>query len=69
MENLWDLESYEPPIADVPTEHPAGSLEKIDTLRWRVDHGFSLWHPGDEGSHILPFRDKRQQLLFRREDD
>jgi len=30
-----------------PTEAPAGSLEKIDVLRWRLEHGFPLFHKMD----------------------
>jgi hypothetical protein len=30
-----------------PTEAPAGSREKIKVLRWRLEHGFPLFHKLD----------------------
>jgi hypothetical protein len=31
-----------------PTSAPAGSWEKIEELRRRVEHGWPLWHELDE---------------------
>lgn len=31
-----------------PTKANAGSREKIDVLRWRLEHGFPLFHELDE---------------------
>lgn len=30
-----------------PTKAPAGSPEKINVLRWRLEHGFPLFHELD----------------------
>ena len=31
----------------IPTDAPAGSEEKIEVLRRRVEHGMPLWHSDD----------------------
>ena len=42
-------EDFDPePSADfLPTDAPAGSPEKIDVLRKRVELGLPLWHDND----------------------
>jgi len=43
------------PIADgkfLPTDAPAGSQEKIEVLRRRVELGQPLWHNDDRGDYI-----------------
>lgn len=30
-----------------PTDAPAGSPDKIEVLRRRVEEGYPLWHPSD----------------------
>ena len=42
-------EDFDPVASDdfVPTDAPAGSPEKIDILRKRVDLGLPLWHEAD----------------------
>jgi hypothetical protein len=35
----------------VPTDAPAGSRAKIDTLAERVRRGLPLWHPCDRGDY------------------
>ncbi len=34
-----------------PTDAPAGSEEKIDVLRRRVELGLPLWHESDRGDY------------------
>lgn len=42
-------EDFDPVASDdfAPTDAPAGSQEKIDILRLRVDLGLPLWHEND----------------------
>ena len=42
-------EDFDPTASDEfePTDAPAGSPEKIDSLRSRVELGLPLWHDGD----------------------
>jgi hypothetical protein len=35
------------PLASSPTDHPAGSIEKIEVMRARAAGGRSLFHPHD----------------------
>jgi hypothetical protein len=35
----------------VPTDAPAGSPEKIEVLRRRVEQGLPLWHASDRGDY------------------
>jgi hypothetical protein len=41
-----------PKLPQVPTQHPAGSLEKIEVMRMRVLRGEHLWHPDDSRKHV-----------------
>ena len=34
-----------------PTEAPAGSTEKLDTLARRIAMGLPLWHPDDRADY------------------
>jgi hypothetical protein len=42
-------EDFDPHLSDefAPTNAPAGSAQKIDTLRNRVENGLPLWHDED----------------------
>jgi hypothetical protein len=42
-------EDFDPTENDYfePTDAPAGSPEKIEALRKRVENGLPLWHPTD----------------------
>jgi hypothetical protein len=42
-------EDFAPEVSNqfVPTDAPAGSPEKIEILRARVEQGLPLWHPND----------------------
>ncbi len=46
-------EDFAPKESDdfVPTEAPAGSRAKIETLRRRVEGGVPLWHTEDRGDY------------------
>lgn len=48
-------EDYEPIGGDdfLPTGHPPGSLEKIEVLRQRVEHGKPLWHEKDASDYRI----------------
>jgi hypothetical protein len=48
-----------------PTRAPAGSQEKIDVLRWRLEHGFPLWHQLDGAP--APDRGRHSRRVARRD--
>jgi hypothetical protein len=35
------------PLPPGPCPHPPGSAERVETLRWRHENGYLLWHPLD----------------------
>src|SRR4051812_36059958 len=35
------------PLPPCPTDAMPGSAEKIAVLKWRMEKGYLLWHPGD----------------------
>jgi hypothetical protein len=46
-------EDFEPTITEnfLPTDAPAGSKEKLEVLRKRVELGYPLWHRHDRASY------------------
>lgn len=46
-------EDFAPVESDqfIPTEAPAGSAEKLETLARRVAMGMPLWHPDDRADY------------------
>jgi hypothetical protein len=60
MRNVFDAilefghdEDFAPMESDefVPTEAPAGSQEKLETLARRIQMGAPLWHPDDRADY------------------
>lgn len=60
MGNVFDAilqfghdEDYKPRLTDdfVPTDAPAGSVEKLDVLARRIELGLPLWHPDDRADY------------------
>jgi hypothetical protein len=52
MEKIPQLDRTKPlqpdlPLAKLSTPHPAGSLEKIEVMRLRVERGEQIFHPND----------------------
>jgi hypothetical protein len=45
-----------PPFA---TEHPPGSVAKVELMRWRAERGFAVLHPGDATEDSRPFGESR----------
>lgn len=52
LRELGHDEGFEPqydPAEFLPTHYPAGSREKVEVLRQRVEQGQPLWHERDTG--------------------
>ena len=61
LDHLIDEDDVEP-IADhrfQPTDHPAGSVEKIEVLAYRAANFLPLWHQHDNPDTMPPAREKR----------
>lgn len=64
--HVWiDLHRVEmhwaPEPCTVPCPFPAGSAEKIEYMRWRVDSGEHLYHPKDSANLIRTAGKPKQQ--------
>jgi len=44
---------YDPRSAAVPCPYPAGSIERVEAMRVRVELGQSIWHPGDSTKIVI----------------
>ena len=56
-------EDFMPTMARWPTDALAGSAEKIEVMRLRVEVGESLWHPCDNMDQIVTQRLTRTPSL------
>ena len=57
-------EDFLPIPAKIATAAPAGSLEKLDVMRARVENGEDLYHPGDNPRRIPPLTDASRQEIW-----
>jgi hypothetical protein len=46
------LPELEPDRTPTPTNAPAGSKEKVEVLRKRVEKNEQLWHPNDDKTMV-----------------
>ena len=70
--NLFDAiavqgtdDGYRPRITEEfqPTNALAGSQEKLEVLRWRVEHGLPLWHWRDRAEVCFNVPDDLEAVL------
>ena len=43
-----EARDFDPPMPRCRTDYPAGSIQKIDVFRERLERGESLFHPDDQ---------------------
>jgi len=43
-----EARDFDPPEPSCRTDYPAGSIQKIDVFRQRLERGESLFHPDDQ---------------------
>ncbi len=48
---------FHPPPPEAPTQHMAGSVEKIEVIVQRIESGRDLWHPEDNPINHLGRKD------------
>ena len=44
----WDTEQYGPPTSTRP-----GTIERMEVYRWRIEEGFSIFHPQDRPQDVF----------------